>query len=93
MSAGPDAALANSGEHVCSSCHSLERVNNKKGDSDAWAATVNRIEQVPLLVAYLIKNAGTFTVAASGGAGKGKAGGKGGAKGKGGGFAAKNLRC
>jgi Photosynthetic reaction centre cytochrome C subunit len=98
--AASDAVAANLVNTVCASCHTLERVNNKKGDSDAWTTTVNRMkdkgaavtdEQVPLLVEYLIKNAGTFTVAAAGGRGKG--GGKGGGKlGKGGGFAPKNLK-
>jgi Photosynthetic reaction centre cytochrome C subunit len=89
---GSDAVAANLVNTVCSSCHTLERVNNKKGDSDAWTTTVNRMkdkgaavtdEQVPLLVEYLIKNAGTFTVAAAGGGrGGAKGGGRGGAKGK-----------
>jgi Photosynthetic reaction centre cytochrome C subunit len=99
--AGPDAVLATLVNTVCASCHTLERVNNKKGDSEEWATTVNRMkekgatvtdEQVPLLAEYLVKNAGTFTVAAAGGAGKGKGGGRGGLKGKGGGFAGKNLK-
>jgi Photosynthetic reaction centre cytochrome C subunit len=86
--AGPDAVAANLVNTVCTSCHTLERVNNKKGDSEAWTTTVNRMkdkgaavtdEQVPLLVEYLIKNAGTFPVAAAGG---GRGGGRGGAKGK-----------
>jgi hypothetical protein len=51
-------------------------------------------EQVPVLVGYLVRTAGSFTVTitAPDGAAKGggKAGGKGG--GKGGGFAAKNLK-
>jgi len=90
-SKGPDAVAANLVNTVCASCHTLERVNNKKGDSDAWTTTVNRMkdkgaavadEQVPMLVDYLIKNAGTFTVAAGGGRGAGKGGGRGGAKGK-----------
>jgi hypothetical protein len=86
--AGPDAVAANLVNTVCTSCHTLDRVNNKKGDSEAWTTTVNRMkdkgaavtdEQVPLLVEYLIKNAGTFPVAAAGG---GRGGGRGGAKGK-----------
>jgi hypothetical protein len=90
--AGPDAVVANLVNTVCTSCHTLERVNNKKGDSDAWTTTVNRMkdkgaavtdEQVPQLVEYLMKNAGTFTVAAAGGGrGGGKGGGRGGGKGK-----------
>jgi hypothetical protein len=98
--AGPDAVVANLVNTVCTSCHTLERVNNKKGDNDAWTTTVNRMkdkgaavtdEQVPLLVEYLIKNAGTFTVAVA--SGRGKGGGKGGGKlGRGGGFVPKNLK-
>jgi hypothetical protein len=89
--AGPDAVAANLVNTVCTSCHTLERVNNKKGDSDAWTTTVNRMkdkgaavtdEQVPQLVEYLMKNAGTFTVAAAGG-GRGGRGGRGGGKGGG----------
>jgi Photosynthetic reaction centre cytochrome C subunit len=89
--AGPDTVVANLVNTVCTSCHTLERVNNKKGDSDAWTTTVNRMkdkgaavtdEQVPLLVEYLMKNAGTFTVAAAGGGRGGRGGGKGGGKGK-----------
>ena len=84
--AGPDAVAANLVNTACASCHSLERVNNKKGDSDAWTTTVNRMkdkgaavtdEQVPQLVEYLMKNAGTFTVAAAGGGRGGRGGGKG----------------
>ncbi|MBV8844480.1 MAG: photosynthetic reaction center cytochrome c subunit [Bryobacterales bacterium] len=96
---GSDAVAANLVNTVCSSCHTLERVNNKKADSDAWTTTVTRMkekgadltdEQVPLVVHYLVSNAGTLTVTASNGA-KGKGGGKG--KGKGGaGFTPKNLK-
>jgi Photosynthetic reaction centre cytochrome C subunit len=89
---GTDAVAANLVNTVCASCHTLERVNNKKGDTEAWTTTVNRMkdkgaavtdEQVPQLVDYLIKNAGTFPVAAAGGGrGGAKGGGRGGAKGK-----------
>src|SRR5580658_302483 len=37
--AGPDAVLATLVNTVCASCHTLERVNNKKGDSEEWATT------------------------------------------------------
>ena len=82
---------------VCASCHTLDRVNNKKGDSEAWRTTVTRMQgkgadltdaQVPQVVEYLTKNAGSLVITAlDGGAKGGKGGGgKGGAaKGKGGG--------
>jgi photosynthetic reaction center cytochrome c subunit len=104
--AGPDAVVANLVNTVCASCHTLDRVNNKKGDNAAWTTTVNNMkgkgaaltdEQVPLLIEYLVRTAGNFTITvtapdgAAKGGGKGKGGGgKGG--GKGGGFAAKNLK-
>jgi photosynthetic reaction center cytochrome c subunit len=87
--AGPDAVATNLVNTVCASCHTLDRVNNKKADSAGWTATVTRMrekgadltdEQVPLVAEYLTRAAGTLTVAA--GAGKGKGGGKGGGKGK-----------
>jgi len=92
---GSDAVAANLVNTVCSSCHSLDRVNNKKGDKDEWTTTVTRMQgkgadltdaQVPLVVEYLTKAAGTLTVAPAGGGrggakGGGKGGGKGGAKG------------
>ena len=97
---GPDAVAANLVNTVCASCHTLDRVNNKKADHDGWTATVTRMkgqgadltdEQVPLVADYLARSAGTLTVAAAGGAAKGKGGGgKGGAKGKGGG--GKNIQ-
>ena len=68
---------------VCASCHNLDRVNNKEADAAGWRTTVTRMvgkgagvtdEQVPLLVDYLVKNAGTLAVAA--GPAKGKGGGK-----------------
>jgi hypothetical protein len=91
--AGPDVA-ANLVNTVCASCHNLDRVNNKKGDSDAWTTTVTRMkdkgadltdQQVPLVVEYLTRSAGTLTVAAGDGAAKGGFKAKGGGKGKGGG--------
>jgi photosynthetic reaction center cytochrome c subunit len=83
--AGPDAVATNLVNTVCASCHTLDRVNNKKADSGAWTATVTRMkekganltdEQVPLVADYLTRAAGTLTVAAGGGKGGGK-GGKG----------------
>jgi hypothetical protein len=88
--AGPDAVAANLVNTVCASCHTLDRVNNKTGDKDAWTATVTRMQgkgadltdaQVPSVVEYLTKAADTLPVAAGGGRGGGKGGGKGGAKG------------
>jgi len=97
---GPDAVAANLVNTVCASCHTLDRVNNKKADRDGWTATVTRMkgqgadltdEQVPLVADYLARSAGTLTVAAAGSAAKGKGGdAKGGAKGKGGG--GKNIQ-
>jgi Photosynthetic reaction centre cytochrome C subunit len=84
---GPDAVPANLVNTVCASCHTLDRVKNKMGDSDAWTTTVTRMQgkgadlsdqQLPLVVDYLTRAASTLTVAAAGG----KGGGKGGAKGK-----------
>jgi hypothetical protein len=86
---GPDAVAANLVNTVCASCHTLDRVKNKMGDSDAWTTTVTRMQgkgadltdaQVPVVVEYLTRAASTLTVAAAGG---GKGGGKGGAKGGG----------
>jgi hypothetical protein len=83
---GPDAVAANLVNTVCTSCHTLDRVKNKMGDSDAWTATVTRMQgkgadltdaQVPLVVEYLTRAASTLTVAAADGKG-GKGGGKGG---------------
>jgi hypothetical protein len=76
---------------VCASCHTFDRVNNKKADKDEWTTTVTRMQgkgadltdaQVPSVVEYLTKAAGTLTVApAGGGRGGAKGGGKGGGKG------------
>jgi Photosynthetic reaction centre cytochrome C subunit len=99
---GPDAVAAGIVNTVCASCHTLDRINNKKGDSAAWTATVASMqgkgaavtaEQAPLLVEYLVRTAGNFTVTLTAPDGAAKGGGKGGGKGKGGGgFAAKNLK-
>jgi hypothetical protein len=89
---GSDAAALNLVTTACAACHSLDRVNNKKGDADAWSATVTRMkgmganltdQQVPLVAEYLTKAAGTLPVAtAEGGVNGGaKGGGKGGGKG------------
>ena len=93
---GPDAVAANLVNTVCASCHSLERVKDKTADKDGWTTTVTRMkglganltdEQVPVVVEFLTRAAGTLTVAAASGADKGGGGrgGKGGGKGKGGG--------
>jgi hypothetical protein len=56
---------------VCTSCHTLDRVKNKVADKDAWTITVTRMkdkgaglsdEQLPLVVEYLTRAAGTLTV-------------------------------
>src|SRR5215831_6386689 len=96
-SKGPDAVAANLVNTVCASCHSLDRVKNKTADKDGWNTTVTRMkglganltdEQVPMIVEFLTRAAGTLTVAAGGadkGGGKGGGVGKGGGKGGGGG--------
>ena len=74
--AGPDAVATNLVTSVCASCHTLDRVKNKVADKDAWTTTVTRMkdkgaglsdEQVPLVVEYLTRAAGTLTVPAAGG--------------------------
>jgi hypothetical protein len=86
--AGPDAVATNVVNTVCASCHTLDRVKNKVADKDAWTATVTRMkekgagltdQQVPLVVEYLTRAAGTLTVAAPGG---GRGGGRGGGTGR-----------
>ena len=91
---GPDAVAANLVNTACVSCHSLDRVKNKVADKDGWTATVARMkaaganltdEQVPVVVEFLTRAAGTLTVADAGGSpkgggGKGKGGGGGGGK-------------
>jgi cytochrome c553 len=86
--AGPDAVATNLVNTVCASCHSLDRVRNKVGDKDAWTATVTRMkekggaltdQQVPQVVEFLTRAAGTLAVApAAGGRGGGGRGGGGG---------------
>ncbi len=65
--AGPDAVVATLVNTVCSSCHTLDRVNNKKADSAAWTTTVTRMrgkgadltdEQFPLVIDYLARTHG-----------------------------------
>ena len=103
-STGPDAVAANLVNTACAACHSLDRVKNKTADKDGWTTTVARMkglganladEQVPVVVEFLTRAAGTLTVAAGGGAdkggGKGFGGGKGGGKGGGGG-GGKNIQ-
>jgi hypothetical protein len=89
--AGPDAVASNLVTTVCASCHTLDRVKNKVGDKDAWTTTITRMrekgaglndEQVPVVVEYLTRAAGTLPVAAAGG---GRGGGGRGAGGRGGG--------
>jgi hypothetical protein len=96
---GPDAAAANLVNTVCASCHTLDRVKNKTADKAGWTTTVARMkdkgagltdEQVPVVVEYLTKSAGTLTIAAAGG--PGRAGGKGGGFGGAPPAAGKNLQ-
>src|SRR5262245_20252410 len=80
-SKGPDAVATNLVTTVCASCHTLDRVKNKVGDKDAWTATVNRMaekganltdEQIPVVIEFLTRAAGTLPVPAGGGRGGGK---------------------
>jgi hypothetical protein len=89
--AGPDAVATNVVNTVCASCHTLDRVKNKVGDKDAWTTTVTRMkekgaglsdEQVPLVVDYLARAAGTLTVVAPAGGRGGGRGGRGGGTGR-----------
>jgi hypothetical protein len=89
---GPDAVAANLVNTVCASCHTLDRVKSKVGDSDAWTTTVTRMAgkgadltdaQVALVVEYLTRAAATLTVADAGGGKGGGKGGRGGGKGGG----------
>jgi hypothetical protein len=91
QAAGPDAVATNLVTTVCASCHTLDRVKNKVAEKDAWTTTVTRMkdkgaglsdEQVPLVVEYLTRAAGTLTVPAAGG---GRGGGGRGGGGRGGG--------
>ena len=84
--AGPDAVATNLVNTVCASCHTLDRVKNKVADKDGWTTTVSRMkekgaglddQQVPLVVEYLTRAAGTLTVAAAGGGRGGRGGGGG----------------
>ena len=83
---GPDAVAANLVSTACTSCHSLDRAKSKVADNDGWTATITRMkaqganltdEQVPVVVEFLTRAAGTLTVADPGG---GKGGGGGGGK-------------
>ena len=85
--AGPDAVATNLVSTVCASCHTLDRVKNKVADKDAWTATVTRMkekgagltdQQVPVVIEYLTRAAGTLTVAPAGGGRGGRGGGRGG---------------
>jgi hypothetical protein len=88
-SQGSDAVAANLVNTVCASCHSLDRVKNKTADSAGWTTTVARMkekganltdEEVPVVVDFLTRAAGTLTVAPGGG-GRGGRGGRGGGRG------------
>jgi Photosynthetic reaction centre cytochrome C subunit len=82
----PDAVAANLVNTVCASCHSLDRVKNKTADNAGWTTTVARMkekganltdEQVPVVVEFLTRAAGTLTVAPGGGGRGGRGGGRG----------------
>lgn len=84
--AGPDAAATNLVTTVCASCHTLDRVKNKMADKDGWTTTVTRMkdkgagltdQQVPIVVEFLTRAAGTLPVP-TGGGGRGGRGGGGG---------------
>jgi glyoxylase-like metal-dependent hydrolase (beta-lactamase superfamily II) len=62
-----DAPLQSMLESSCTSCHSLDRVNNKKGDKDAWTTTVTRMmgkgaslsdQDAPKLIDFLTRTRG-----------------------------------
>ena len=64
---GPDAVVATLVNNVCASCHTIDRVNNKKADKDAWTETVARMKekgadltdaQVSLVTDYLARTHG-----------------------------------
>ena len=85
--AGPDAAATNLVTTVCASCHNLDRVRTKVGDQDAWTATVTRMkekggaagaltdQQVPQVIEFLTRAAGTLPAAPAGGGRGGRGGG------------------
>ncbi len=97
---GPDAATATLVTTSCTSCHTIDRINNKKGDAAAWTTTVARMsgmgagiteQQIPQVVDYLVRNAGSLAAPLNdlkGGGGAAKGGGKGG----GGGGNGKNIQ-
>ena len=89
---GPDAVAAGLVNTACAGCHSLDRVKNKVADKDGWNSTVTRMkaaganltdEQVPVVVEFLTRAAGTLTVAAAAPGPPTKGGGKGGGGGGG----------
>lgn len=92
---GPDAAIATLVTTSCTSCHTIDRINNKKGDAAAWNNTVTRMsgmgaglteQQIPQVVDYLVRNAGSLAAPLNdlkGGGGAAKGGGKGGGGGNG----------
>jgi glyoxylase-like metal-dependent hydrolase (beta-lactamase superfamily II) len=62
-----DAPLQSMLEASCTSCHTLDRINNKKGDKDAWTTTVTRMmgkgaslsdSDAPRLIDFLVKTRG-----------------------------------
>jgi hypothetical protein len=66
---GPDAVATNLVNTACASCHSLDRVNDKKADKDGWTTTVTRMkglganltyEQVPVVAEFPLRFVETF---------------------------------
>jgi cytochrome c5 len=67
VATGPDAAVATLVNTACSACHTVDRIVNKKGDNDAWTATVTRMkgkgaaltdEQVQQVIEFLARTHG-----------------------------------
>src|SRR5204863_414073 len=65
--AGPDAAIVTAINAACSSCHTLDRVENKRGDKDDWTSTITRMkgkgaelseEQVEQAIEYMARTHG-----------------------------------
>jgi glyoxylase-like metal-dependent hydrolase (beta-lactamase superfamily II) len=62
-----DAPLQALLENTCTACHTLDRVNNKKGDKDQWGTTVTRMigkgaaltdQEAPALIDFLARTRG-----------------------------------
>lgn len=62
-----DAPLQTMLESTCTACHTIDRINNKKGDKDAWTTTVTRMvgkgarlsdQDSPRLIDFLVRTRG-----------------------------------